>query len=45
MFRAVEKPTYEDQLQAQVDEATAERGPGQLEALLHSGDTWTVTAD
>jgi 2-oxoglutarate ferredoxin oxidoreductase subunit beta len=45
VFRAVEKPTYEDLLQAQVDDAIAERGPGELEALLNSGDTWTVTAD
>jgi 2-oxoglutarate ferredoxin oxidoreductase subunit beta len=45
VFRAVEKPTYEDQLQAQVDDAIAERGPGQLEALLQSGDTWTVSAE
>ena len=45
VFRAVEKPTYENQLQAQVDDAIAERGPGQLEALLQSGDTWTVTGE
>jgi 2-oxoglutarate ferredoxin oxidoreductase subunit beta len=42
VFRAVEKPTYEALLQAQVDDAVAARGPGDLGALLHSGDTWTV---
>ncbi len=42
VFRAVEKPTYETMLQAQVDDALADRGPGDLGALLHSGDTWTV---
>jgi 2-oxoglutarate ferredoxin oxidoreductase subunit beta len=42
VFRAVEKPTYEALLQAQVDEAVRSRGPGDLHALLHSGDTWTV---
>jgi 2-oxoglutarate ferredoxin oxidoreductase subunit beta len=42
VFRAVEKPTYEALLQAQVDEAVRSRGAGDLHALLHSGDTWTV---
>jgi 2-oxoglutarate ferredoxin oxidoreductase subunit beta len=42
VFRAVEKPTYEEMLQAQVDSAIADRGRGELKDLLHSGDTWTV---
>jgi 2-oxoglutarate ferredoxin oxidoreductase subunit beta len=42
VFRAVEKTTYEDVLQNQVDSAIRERGRGDLRALLHSGDTWTV---
>jgi 2-oxoglutarate ferredoxin oxidoreductase subunit beta len=42
VFRAVEKSTYEEVLQDQVDSAIAERGQGDLKALLHSGDTWTV---
>jgi 2-oxoglutarate/2-oxoacid ferredoxin oxidoreductase subunit beta len=42
VFRAVEKDTYEALLQAQVDDAVRTRGPGDLRALLHSGDTWTV---
>jgi len=42
VFRAVDKPCYETLLQSQVDAATQERGPGDLAALLHSGDTWTV---
>jgi 2-oxoglutarate ferredoxin oxidoreductase subunit beta len=42
VFRAVEKPTYEALLDAQVEEAVATRGAGDLAALLHSGDTWTV---
>jgi len=42
VFRAVEKPTYETMLQHQVDEALANRGPGDLSALLRSGDTWKV---
>lgn len=42
VLRAVEKPTYEDMLQAQVDSAKAKRGVGSLKKLLHAGDTWTV---
>ena len=40
--RAVEKPTYEDMLQKQVDDAIGQRGRGDLSALLHSGDTWQI---
>ena len=42
VFRAIEKPCYEQMLEHQVEEAIAQRGAGDLEALLHSGDTWTV---
>ncbi|HEX9683765.1 MAG TPA: 2-oxoacid:ferredoxin oxidoreductase subunit beta [Acidimicrobiales bacterium] len=43
VFRAVERPTYGEQMNAQLDAATAQRGPGDLRALIHSGVTWTVT--
>ena len=42
VFRAVETPTYEAMLEAQVAEARRQRGEGDLAALLNSGDTWTV---
>jgi len=42
VIRAVEQPTYEAVLQSQIDDAVATRGAGDLAALLHSGDTWTV---
>jgi 2-oxoglutarate ferredoxin oxidoreductase subunit beta len=42
VFRAVERPTYEGMLMDQVDTAVAERGPGTLDELFHTGDTWTV---
>jgi 2-oxoglutarate ferredoxin oxidoreductase subunit beta len=45
VFRAVQKSTYEDLLEEQVKRAVAERGPGDLAALLNAGDTWTVTAE
>ncbi len=42
VFRAVEKTTYERRLEEQVRDARARMGEGDLRALLHSGDTWTV---
>ncbi len=42
VFRQVESACYEDLLQQQVDDAIAQRGEGDLAALLNSGDTWTV---
>lgn len=42
VFRAVERPTYEDMLMSQIDSAVSERGAGSLDDLFHTGDTWTV---
>jgi len=42
IFRAVERPTYEEMMVGQIDAAIAKSGPGSLEKLLNSGDTWTV---
>jgi 2-oxoglutarate/2-oxoacid ferredoxin oxidoreductase subunit beta len=42
VFRNVERPTHDELLTAQIDTALAQRGPGDLEALLRSGDTWSV---
>ncbi len=42
VFRDVERPMYDVQLNAQLAEARAKRGPGNLEALFNTGDTWTV---
>jgi len=44
VFRAVERATYDDQVQAQVDHAVSADGPGDLAALLASGDTWTISS-
>jgi len=45
VFRAVERATYDDQVNAQLDEAVAKSGPGDLAALLASGDTWQIPAE
>lgn len=42
VFRAVEAPTYERELEAQVKKATQALGEGNLDALYNAGDTWIV---
>ena len=42
VFRSVERPVYDDLMRAQLESAREERGEGDLDALLHSGDTWNV---
>ena len=43
IFRSVERPVYGAELSAALEEARAGVGTSELEALLHSGDTWTVS--
>jgi 2-oxoglutarate ferredoxin oxidoreductase subunit beta len=43
VFRAIDAPRYDEQVNAQVEAARQKRGPGDLNALFHSGDTWTVS--
>jgi 2-oxoglutarate ferredoxin oxidoreductase subunit beta len=42
IFRAVERPVYDDALASQLDDATQKKGEGDLGALLRSGDTWSI---
>src|SRR5437763_6066531 len=42
IFRSVQRATYDDQVNEQIDDATASTGPGDLAALLASGDTWRI---
>lgn len=43
VFRAVDKPRYDLELNRQVEAAREKLGPGDLDQLFHSGDTWTVS--
>jgi 2-oxoglutarate ferredoxin oxidoreductase subunit beta len=43
VFRAVDSPRYDEELNAQLDAARADRGDGNLSDLLNSGETWTVS--
>jgi 2-oxoglutarate/2-oxoacid ferredoxin oxidoreductase subunit beta len=43
VFRDVDRPTYDGEVQRQVDDAIEKSGPGDLEKLIRSMGTWTVT--
>jgi 2-oxoglutarate/2-oxoacid ferredoxin oxidoreductase subunit beta len=43
VFRKVERPVYDDLMSEQLEAARETSGEGDLAALLHSGDTWTVS--
>jgi 2-oxoglutarate ferredoxin oxidoreductase subunit beta len=42
VFRDVDRPTYESLMSAQLVEAQARKGPGDLAAMIRSSGTWTV---
>jgi len=42
VFRAVDKPIFDVELNNQVKAIRDKKGEGDLTALFHSGDTWTV---
>jgi 2-oxoglutarate ferredoxin oxidoreductase subunit beta len=42
IFRRVERPVYDDQVQQQVDAVTERKGPGTLKDLIYTPDCWTV---
>src|SRR6266511_5356516 len=45
IFRAVERPSYDQMLANQIETAISKSGPGTLEKLIYSGDMWTVESD
>jgi len=42
IFHAVDKPRYDAEANRQLDAAREKKGEGDINALLNSGDTWTV---
>jgi 2-oxoglutarate/2-oxoacid ferredoxin oxidoreductase subunit beta len=42
VFRSVSRPVYEDLVHEQVRTSVEQRGEGDLTALLHGSDTWTI---
>jgi 2-oxoglutarate/2-oxoacid ferredoxin oxidoreductase subunit beta len=44
VFRDVVTETFEEAVLGQIQEAVTQRGPGNLQKLFNSGDTWKVGA-
>ena len=42
VFLSIERPTYEREMQRQIEFAKEKRGEGTMEKLLNSGETWTI---
>jgi 2-oxoglutarate ferredoxin oxidoreductase subunit beta len=42
VFRQIQKPSYDQLLQKQVEKSIEAFGPGNIEKLWYSGDTWVV---
>ena len=42
IFRAIDRPSYDQLLVDQIDSAIAKSGPGSLDKLINAGDMWTV---
>lgn len=42
VFRCVQRPTYDEQLNKQIDDVIRSKGKGKLEELFESDDTWEV---
>jgi 2-oxoglutarate ferredoxin oxidoreductase subunit beta len=45
VFRSVNKPAYEQGVMAQVQEAIAKKGPGDLYSMYSNADTWQVSSE
>jgi 2-oxoglutarate ferredoxin oxidoreductase subunit beta len=43
IFRDVEAPVYDELMSTQLERSLSERGEGDLETLLRSGETWVVS--
>ncbi len=42
VFRSVDRPVYDGEVAEQIRVAKEQHGDGDLEALLHAGDTWQI---
>jgi 2-oxoglutarate/2-oxoacid ferredoxin oxidoreductase subunit beta len=42
VFRCIERPTYDEMMDRQIQEAMKRKGKGQLKDLIYGPDTWTV---
>ncbi len=42
VFRDVDRPVYDELMAEQIERGTVKQGRGNLEKLLHAGDTWEI---
>ena len=42
VFRAVDRPRYEEEVDRQIATAREQKGDGDLDTLFQAGDTWVV---
>ncbi|MFZ1978898.1 MAG: 2-oxoacid:ferredoxin oxidoreductase subunit beta, partial [Bacteroidota bacterium] len=42
VFLSIERPTYEAEMARQIEFAKEKRGIGNIDRLLHSGETWVI---
>ncbi len=42
IFRAIERPTYDEMMDQQIKEATRSKGKGDLKSLIYGDNTWEV---
>jgi 2-oxoglutarate ferredoxin oxidoreductase subunit beta len=42
ILHRTERPTYAEQVHRQIADVTTQKGSGDLDALLRSGETWTI---
>src|SRR6266516_4553464 len=42
VYRDVDRPVYDEMMADQIEAGTAKQGSGNLEKLLHAGDTWEI---
>jgi 2-oxoglutarate ferredoxin oxidoreductase subunit beta len=43
VLRSIERPVYDELMADQLSTAVERQGAGELEGLLHAGDTWTIS--
>ena len=43
VFRRIERPTHDQLVQGQIDDAIAAKGEGDLRKLLFGGETWQAS--
>jgi len=43
VYRCVDQPLYDEQLNEQIESARRKQGPGDLNEVFNAGDTWSVS--